>query len=316
MRNIILASHGELADGVRHSLDMITGMGKSVEVVSLKEDGDQIQFKADLSKKVEGLTGDILIICDLLGGTPANVAFELYRDRADIEIISGLSLPLAVAAVTSDESGAKLLQEAIENMVVIKGEKIDNIQVVTTKKVEFSSAAGFVPDDEILKGDNPIKIVNSRIDERLIHGQVAGIWSTSLDTQRIIVVNKEASEDNLQREALRMAAPASIRLSILSPKEAARGVNARRYGKQRVFLLFKTPKDVEDYVSSGGEIKKLTVGNMAFKEGKKKANDNVFVTDKEIEIFNKLNQNGMEIVARLVPNHTEENFMNQLKKMI
>ena len=65
-------------------------------------------------------------------------------------------------------------------------------------------------------------IVNTRIDERLIHGQVAGIWSTSLGTQRIIVANDEAASDPLQKSSLRMAAPSTMRLSVLPVETAAK----------------------------------------------------------------------------------------------
>ncbi len=101
----------------------------------------------------------------------------------------------------------------------------------------------------------------------LIHGQVAGIWSTSLNTQRIIVANDEAAADPLQKSSLRMAAPTSMRLSVLPVATAAKNIRAGRYGKQRLFLLFKNPQDVLRYIEADGPIKAINVGNMSYKDG-------------------------------------------------
>ncbi len=81
-------------------------------------------------------------------------------------------------------------------------------------------------------------IVNSRIDERLIHGQVAGIWSTSLNTQRIIVATMKPPQTHY-KNLLYEWQPTSMRLSVLPVATAAKNIRAGRYGKQRLFLFFK-----------------------------------------------------------------------------
>ena len=53
-------------------------------------------------------------------------------------------------------------------------------------------------------------IIASRIDGRLVHGQVANLWTTKLQASRIIVVDDEASKDKIQKSGLRMAAPMSF----------------------------------------------------------------------------------------------------------
>ena len=61
-----------------------------------------------------------------------------------------------------------------------------------------------------------------RVDDRLIHGQVAVMWSKQLAVTRIIVANDEIAANELQASALKMAAPAGVKAAIL-PVERHRG---------------------------------------------------------------------------------------------
>lgn len=47
-----------------------------------------------------------------------------------------------------------------------------------------------------------MEIVNIRVDERLIHGQVAAYWTTSLNANRILVIDDFAAKDQIQKMAL------------------------------------------------------------------------------------------------------------------
>ena len=50
-----------------------------------------------------------------------------------------------------------------------------------------------------------MEIVNARIDERMIHGQVAAIWTNLLNATRILVIDDQAAQDDIQKMALRAA---------------------------------------------------------------------------------------------------------------
>jgi len=73
------------------------------------------------------------------------------------------------------------------------------------------------------------EIVNIRIDERLIHGQVAAFWTNTLKATRIMVIDDSASRDDVQKMALKMACPAGVKLSILSIEKAVENLQANKY---------------------------------------------------------------------------------------
>lgn len=307
MKNIVLISHGKMADGVKSSLEMIIGKQEHVHAVSLKEDSDNIQFENDLSEKMKALKGRTLIISDLLGGTPCNVAVKNYLENEEIDIMAGMSLPLVIeSALNPDATTSELLKLTRPGIVDVK--KAMNKAEESAKEDQLSE--NLTKYEEFAGHEN---IVNVRIDERLIHGQVAGIWSTSLDTQRIIVINDEAANDSLQKSSLRMAAPASMRLSVLPVEKAAENINAGKYGNQRIFLLFKNPKDVLRFLEAGGVLPNLNVGNMSYKEGAREVTKSIQVLPEEEQIFEAIADKGIVITAQLVPNDPVVDFLSKLR---
>lgn len=309
MKNIALVSHGDMAAGVKASLEMIVGRQDQVHVVSLRPDGDDRQFAADLQEKMKTLYGPTLILADLLGGTPGNVSLKQYLENEEVQIISGLSLPLVMeAALNPNATVSELIATGRSGISDLK-QALTAVEPTSTE-----TAPANVEEDLSQYTDYAGKanIVNVRIDERLIHGQVAGIWSTSLNTQRIIVINDEAAADPLQKSSLRMAAPSSMRLSVLPVATAARNVESGKYGKQRIFLLFKNPTDVLRYLESGGTLATVNVGNMSYKDGTREVTKSIQVTAAEEEVFKSIHQRNVKITAQLVPNDPVVDFMQKL----
>lgn len=309
MKNIVLVSHGKMAEGVKGSLEMIVGQQEHVHTVSLHPDGDNHQFEKDLLAKMKALNGTTLIIADLLGGTPCNVAVENYLNDEKVEIIAGMSLPLVIEAVVNQQIAVQtLLGFAKEGTVDVK-ERMK--QVDETMKAPIENDLNSYEDYA-----DQANLVNVRIDERLIHGQVAGIWSTSLDTQRIIVVNDKAAQDSLQKASLRMATPTAMRLSVLTVTEAAKNIPKGKYGKQRIFLLFKNPTDVLRYLEAGGTLRIINVGNMSYKEGAREVTKSIQVMEEEEAVFESIWAKGVQITAQLVPNDPSIDFMKKLRSSI
>ena len=98
-------------------------------------------------------------------------------------------------------------------------------------------------------------IVNVRIDERLIHGQVATMWTNRLKATRIMVVNDEASSDDIQKAGLKLAIPARVKLSVLSVKKAVANIKIGKYDGQHVFVIFKNPQDVNRFLGIGERLR-------------------------------------------------------------
>ena len=109
MNQLILASHGGLAEGARDTLSMVLGDVQNVHVVSLKRDDKDPITKEALIDSFD--PADTVYVCtDMLGSSVNNSMVELMGKRSDITVISGMNMPLVLSLVTATEpvQGAEL----------------------------------------------------------------------------------------------------------------------------------------------------------------------------------------------------------------
>lgn len=158
-----------------------------------------------------------------------------------------------------------------------------------------------------------MSIIHVRIDERLIHGQVATVWTNTLGCNRIMVINDDACNSETQKYVLKLATPSGVKLSVLTIQKAATRIKEGKYENDKVFVLFKNPKDCVRLIEEGIQLPMLNVGNMSAKDGTTNIKKTVNVSKEDVEAFRKLASLGFKITARMVPDEPENDFMNLLK---
>lgn len=144
-------------------------------------------------------------------------------------------------------------------------------------------------------------ILLTRIDNRLIHGQVATQWNGVVGSNLILVANDEVSTNKLRQGLMDMAAPAGVATRYWSIQKTIDTIH-KASDRQRIFIICETPQDVLALVEGGVPIKKVNVGNMHYAEGKRMATSMVAVDDSDVEAFRKLRDHGVELEIRRVPN--------------
>lgn len=156
-------------------------------------------------------------------------------------------------------------------------------------------------------------IIAVRIDGRLIHGQVANLWTTKLDISRIMVVDDEVSENAIEKSGLKLATPAGVKLSVLPIEKAATNILAGKYDSQRLLIIAKKPDRLLKLVELGVPIKEINVGNMSQSEESKAISKSINVLGNDVEAFKKLDAAGVKLVSQMVPSDKSEDFMGLLK---
>ena len=159
-----------------------------------------------------------------------------------------------------------------------------------------------------------MNIVLARIDDRLIHGQVATVWSKATNCQRIIVCDDDVANDKIRATLLKQVAPAGMKSHVVTLDKAIRVYNNPKYENERCLLLFTNPTSVLYLVEHGVDIKSVNIGGMSFHEGKKQVSSAVSVDDKDIEAFHKLHDKGIELEVRKVDTDSKVDMMDLLKK--
>jgi len=145
-------------------------------------------------------------------------------------------------------------------------------------------------------------IVLARIDDRLIHGQITVSWSKISNPDIIAIVDDKVASDEIQRSTLELAVPIGIELLVLGLSEGIKKLSpASATARKKVFLIVPTPEDVLRLVEGGVEVKSINVGQMGFKQGKKRISKTVSVENKDIDAFRRLRSMGVQLEQRQLP---------------
>lgn len=151
-----------------------------------------------------------------------------------------------------------------------------------------------------------------RIDDRLIHGQVATTWVRNYNIEQVAVINDELAKDPVQVSIVNMAAPSGVKAFLLG---IGAFIKAYKKGfKKRTMLILTNPADVLALVNQGVEIPFLNVGGIKYTKEKKRLTDAVSVTEEDLQAFKKLVELGIKIEIQMVPSSSKEDIEKYLKQ--
>ena len=103
MIQVIVTAHGALAHALTQTLTLIAGAQAHVMAITLPEEDEPAAFEHLLARALDAHNGPALVLCDLRGGTPHNVAVRLGAQRPRVRVLSGASLPMLLEAALSNE---------------------------------------------------------------------------------------------------------------------------------------------------------------------------------------------------------------------
>ena len=140
-------------------------------------------------------------------------------------------------------------------------------------------------------------ILLTRIDNRLVHGQVATQWNSTLGSNLILVANDDVASNTMRQNLMKMAAPAGVATRFFSLQKTI-DVIGKASPRQKIFIVAETPEDVLTLVKGGVAI---NIGNMHMSEGKRQVATSVAVNDEDVAAFKELQELGVELEIRRVP---------------
>ena len=140
-----------------------------------------------------------------------------------------------------------------------------------------------------------------RIDDRLIHAQVVIGWGRVMHPDRIVVADDEVASSEWERNLYGTAAPADIRVSILSLEETARRAAGGVWEREKVILLVRGPQSVLDLIDLGLPVERVNVGGLHYADGKEKIVEDVYLDAEERRAMRELVKRGVRLEAQALP---------------
>lgn len=315
---IIISTHGVAAKQLLITAEMLIGEQQNVAYIDFVpgENADTLIEKYNQKLNELNVSQGVLFLVDMWGGSPFNAASRIIesKDKNKYDIITGVNVPMLVATLLSrdeDPNFSELVSIAIETgHSEIKA--LNNLQ--TSNKPQNLSTP--TPSSQVanLTTQGHMFIVLVRIDDRLIHGQVATCWTKETKVKRIIVVSDDVAKDHVRSTLLKQVAPLGVTAHVIDIAKYIRVYNNPKYAGERVMLLFTNPTDVLRVVEGGIKIKSVNIGGMAYRDGKIQVNNAISIDNEDIEAFNQLSKRGIELEARKVSSDNKLDMLTLIKK--
>ena len=314
---IIIGTHGSAAEQLLKTTEMLIGDQQNVAYIDFVPGENADTLIEKYNAKLEGLdtSSGVLFLVDTWGGSPFNAASRIVVDKEGYEVVTGVNIPMLVETFMARDDNPSLAQltgVAIETgRLGVRALKLPEPTVTAAAAPVAKPAAPAKP----LGPNDHMKIGLARIDDRLIHGQVATRWTKETNVNRIIVISDEVAADTVRKTLLTQVAPPGVTAHVVDVAKAIRVYDNPKYAGDRVMLLFTNPSDVVRVVEAGVNITSVNIGGMAFKQGKTQVNNAVSVDAKDIEAFKKLNEKGIELEVRKVSSDSRLKMMDMINKM-
>lgn len=314
---IVIGTHGWAAEQLLKTAEMLLGEQDNVGWIDFVpgENAETLIEKYQARLAELDTTQGVLFLVDTWGGSPFNAASRIVVDKPQYEVIAGVNIPMLVETLMARDDNPGF-DELVAVAVETGREGVKDLKAKEEAPAPAAAkpAAAAQPAKPMAPGDH-MKIGLTRIDDRLIHGQVATRWTKETNVQRIIVVSDEVANDHVRKTLLTQVAPPGVTAHVVDVDKMVRVWNNPKYGQDRVMLLFTNPTDVLRVVEQGVDIKTVNIGGMAFRQGKTQVNNAVSVDEKDIAAFRKLNERNIELEVRKVSSDQKLKMMDLIAKV-
>lgn len=153
-----------------------------------------------------------------------------------------------------------------------------------------------------------------RVDDRLIHGQVAIGWTRSRGINTILAIDDATAKDRMQCQLMKMATPPGVTPYFLTIDDAAEKILNDTYKNKKVMILVKGPVQLAALLDKGIEMSEVNIGNQRSGENKLQLASQMFATKEELDIWKQISDKGIKLYAQGVPGGAYVNVNEALTK--
>lgn len=131
MIGALVVTHGQLGQELVAAAEMIVGEISHIRAISIGWHDDVNEAQKDIERRIVELDGGkgVLLLTDMFGGTPSNIAFALY-EPGKIDIVTGVNLPMIIKIVSQKEADtldslARIVRDQGRRSIAMAGDFLD-----------------------------------------------------------------------------------------------------------------------------------------------------------------------------------------------
>lgn len=153
-----------------------------------------------------------------------------------------------------------------------------------------------------------------RVDHRLLHGQVAFSWTTSLGADCILIANDDVVQNEIRKTTIKLAKPSGVKLVIKTVEDSIKAINSGVTDKYKLFIVTDTIEGAS-ILARQCNIKNINLGGTKSATNKKKLSRAVYATDDEVELLKELCKEGIKLNIQMIPSEPEINGQSVLNNL-
>lgn len=157
-------------------------------------------------------------------------------------------------------------------------------------------------------------LILTRVDSRLIHGQVCIAWTRQASPNRLMVIDDAVAGDMFMSRVIALAAPPQYKLEILSVDQAVEGWKTDELGNGKIMILFQNIASAYRAIKNGLGLKELQIGGVAGEPGKKTVVGAISISAAEAGQLKELQEMGIEVYFQVLPEHSKTPWATVHKK--
>ena len=219
--------------------------------------------KYKLLGEILPLFPEVNTFTDLFGGSVNQKFVIAAQNKTNIFVVAGMNLPVILEIILSPDNFDR---DVIDSLIANGRTAMQQVYLIDEEAGEEArpkETAPAVQQGQAIQVNQNTGIIDAlRVDERLIHGQIAMVWSRALNLDGIVVANDEASENELQQKALKMAVPNGIKVIIKTLDDAVTLLKDKRASDMKLLVLVRTIGDALFLAKQLDNIGYLNIGNV------------------------------------------------------
>ena len=263
MKKFMVASHARLATGYQSTIDLFAGSDHQITYVSAYV--DEVDLDQEVTNFISSISDDdqAVIFTDLFGGSVNQKFVIATQNKINIFVVAGMNLPVILEIILSPDH---FTRDVIDSLIANGRTAMQQVYLIDEEigqEARPKETAPAVQQGQAIQVNQNTGIIDAlRVDERLIHGQIAMVWSRALNLDGIVVANNEAAENELQKKALKMAVPNGIKVIIKTLDDAVTLLKDKRASDMKLLVLVRTIGDALFLAKQLDNIGYLNIGNV------------------------------------------------------
>lgn len=155
-------------------------------------------------------------------------------------------------------------------------------------------------------------LVLTRIDDRLIHGQVMTKWLKETGAQNVVIVDDATAANDFMINVFEQAIPEDIGIGVFNKEDGVKFFSQPL--EAPTMILVKVPETIEYMVDHGIDIKEVDLGGMGAKEGRSTLYQYISTSPEEDKCFERLVKKGVRVYVQIVPQNDQQDIEPLIKK--